>query len=442
MVPPAPLFLLVIRPPLFICHFPKPPAHEFSFWNKAGNGIETRVGGVKAHCTHIYTYAYKERHRSSEFLTMEFTQEQLQDLITEVVRQTAQGINLNQNNGAARQRGVRNIPCPDFTANDDFELWLPVFRDAVRVVYQTPAGNGNVLDGQCLEWIPTKLAQDVRSVYEHFTQEVKQNWEQLVDALRENFSDENEKMEFLSTMDSFQRTPGMSLREYKNELKRRMHRYQRPLLDVPGEFQRVAVQRFREGLRDSGMAARIMMSCRGNRETLENAFDEASAWERTMQHCGGNQPAMRKSHAAPMLGTIEDTQPEIAQWGDIPRVQYDQRQADSGEMRKVREQGAVGQNAAPTVKTTYTNPKTFNDMIEKIREHELGMAKLKTGQTELKDSVNTLRSDVQGLTKSFTQLMGTQERRETQCIVNSRLTINQALSGVCTWPHDQRFTGK
>ena len=77
-----------------------------------------------------------------------------------------------------------------------------MFKDIVRVVHNLPVGNDDTINAQCLDWIPSKLAQDVRSV-QHFPQVVKDDWEQLVNALRENFNDKDGKMEFLSRMDLF-----------------------------------------------------------------------------------------------------------------------------------------------------------------------------------------------------------------------------------------------
>ena len=89
-------------------------------------------------------------------------------------------------------------------------------------------------------------------------------------------------------MDAHQRMPGMSLRTYKDGLLQKMNKYQSGLAAVPAEYQRVAVQRFREGLNNKLLSANIMMNCIGEKEKLEDAFNLATNWENTMSHLGSS----------------------------------------------------------------------------------------------------------------------------------------------------------
>jgi hypothetical protein len=102
-----------------------------------------------------------------------------------------------------------------------------------------------------------------QTVYDGLAADVKVDWAQLEPTLSDAFTDENENLEFLSKTDSFKRAPNMTLREYRNDLQRRIHKYQPDLRNIPAEFNRTAVQRFREGLWDIHLAAHIMMQCKG-----------------------------------------------------------------------------------------------------------------------------------------------------------------------------------
>jgi hypothetical protein len=123
------------------------------------------------------------------------------------------------------------------------------------------------LNAQYVNWITTKLELSAR-VFDSLTPEIRGDWDQLEPTLSEAFTDEHEKLEFLSRMDSFQRAPNMTLREYKNELQQRLYKYQPLLRDVPAEFNRSAVQRFREGIEDLALAAHLMMNCKGDRVVI------------------------------------------------------------------------------------------------------------------------------------------------------------------------------
>jgi hypothetical protein len=74
------------------------------------------------------------------------------------------------------------------------------------------------LGNHFFNWISTKLDPDAHTVYTQLPANTRADWLLLRAALIEAFSDEHDKLEFLSRMDSFQRKPWMSLREYRNEL--------------------------------------------------------------------------------------------------------------------------------------------------------------------------------------------------------------------------------
>jgi hypothetical protein len=295
---------------------------------------------------------------------MEFTQAQ-RDFIGGLIAQA------NANNAPApvaqAARLPRSIPCSNYSTSNDFEQWLATFQDNIRVAYNLAIDHEDI-NVRSLNWLSAKLDPEARSIYEHLPAETKADWGLLVDALREAFGDDHDRQEFLSTNDSFQRKPGMSLKEYRNQLIKKMNRYQSALVNVPDEFQRVAVQRFRLGLKDPALSAHIMMACRGDDQTLDRAFETASAWEITMKHCLGQDPANKPQT---MLGTMYGMQSTLAPM-ETPS--------------KVTEQ--------------------LNDLATKVKEHDLGIAELKAAHTLTNDNISGLRTDVQGAIKTMNQGFG------------------------------------
>jgi uncharacterized protein YnzC (UPF0291/DUF896 family) len=233
------------------------------------------------------------------------------------------------------------------------------------------SGQGDVsLNTQYVNWITTKLEPSARAVFDSFTPKIRGDWDQLEPTLSEAFTDEHEKLEFLSRMDSFQRAPNMTLREYKNELQRRMYKYQPLLQDVPAEFDRSAVQRFREGIKDLALAAHLMMNCKGDWETLEHALEAAISWETTFKHfVYKHQNEAIQNGAKAFMGTM---------FG-VPQMTITPMETPKG-------------------------PDPISDLRTKVKEHELSIAELKAGQALTNDRIDsmekTVRDDIKKLTKA------------------------------------------
>jgi hypothetical protein len=133
---------------------------------------------------------------------MAFTQDQ-QTFIDNVVREANRGIAAA--GGARAQHTPRSIPCTNYSTTDDFEQWVETFEDNVRIVYNLARGHLD-LNNHFFNWISTKLDPDARTVYTQLPANTRADWLLLRAALIEAFSDEHDKLEFLSRMDSFQRT--------------------------------------------------------------------------------------------------------------------------------------------------------------------------------------------------------------------------------------------
>ena len=103
---------------------------------------------------------------------------------------------------------------------------------------------------------------------------VKDNWEELVEALRAAFDDDTEREVFLADVASFRRE-SKGLVEYKNELIRRIKLYQPDLAGVPTEFQRQAMARFIEGLDNADLKRKLRRHCKRDKLNIEEAFNYA-----------------------------------------------------------------------------------------------------------------------------------------------------------------------
>ena len=178
----------------------------------------------------------------------------------------------------------KGIPCSNYQIGQDYQVWRTHFRDNVRAVHSITA-NDDTLNDLCLQWVSTKLDPGpTRAVYDNLPAAKKTSWKELDAALTAAFVDDRERLNFLSRMDAHQRLPGMSLRLYKDTLLQKMNSYQPELRTVPAEWERSAVQRFREGLNNPMMSAHIMMNAVGTSATLEHAFQFATNFENTMAH--------------------------------------------------------------------------------------------------------------------------------------------------------------
>ena len=179
---------------------------------------------------------------------------------------------------------VKNIPCSTYAIGQDFDIWVITFMDNVRACYNLKADDAQ-LPGLFLQWVSTKLSPGpTRAAFENLPAATKGSWALLKPALSEAFTDQKEKIAFLSRLDAHQRQPGQSLRTYKDSLLQKMEKYQSGLKTVPEEWRRVSLQRFREGLRNNLLRAHLHLNCPTDSATLDEAFQTATSWENTMTH--------------------------------------------------------------------------------------------------------------------------------------------------------------
>ena len=269
---------------------------------------------------------------------------------------------LANNRNQARQASAKSIPCEIYKSGDDFDMWCNLFVDSVRAVNDLGPGDAR-LEGLCLRWLPTKLQTGpVRTVYENLSPNVKNDWRQLKSALSESFKDNSEEIKFLSNEAAWLKTPEMSLREYKDGLVLRLEKYQPDLKAVGTEYQRQAVRRFRLGLQNPVLESHILLTCVGNRHTLQDAYQASVNWENTLSSLSTSGSRM----AAPSLAGF---------------LNYPQLSALSTETPVI--------GAFSTVQE-----KRFDSIESSVKKHELDLSELKTSIVELKDSVNEVKTEL------------------------------------------------
>jgi len=274
---------------------------------------------------------------------------------------------------------VKSIPCSNYTIGDDYDVWRVHYKDNVRAVFNLDTQDARLND-LYLRWISTRLSPGpTRAVYGNLDDADKASWDVLDQALSDAFVDQKDKLDFLSRLNAHRRTPGMSLRTYKDMLLQKMDKYQKELRRVPGEWQRTVLQRFREGLENPALAANLMMNCSGPGATLDQAFNVATNWENTMSHMGQQvtngaaNPLLTAMMGGPIMAAVQ-----MAPNGQAPITQHIPVQS-------------------------YACPSTDRlSRIEiKLKEHDLSIAEVKAGQLQLQSEVQAIRTDI---TQNFASL--------------------------------------
>ena len=263
-----------------------------------------------------------------------------------------------------RNLTIKSIPCDNYRSGSDFDLWVVGFVDTVRASHNITATDAR-LNALCINWIFTKLASGAtRSVYDNLSDATKQNWPALKQALSEAFKDESEEIKFLSRDDAFERG-SLSLIDYKNGLLHRMQKYQPNLKAIPSEWQRALVRRFLAGLKNPVLSAHILMTCRGQNHTLDQAYSVATNYENTIETI--------------TQGGDKSSTPNMAAMLNIPQM-------------------ASLSLEPPQFSVLSTQQEKTNERLSTLetasRKHELDITEVKTGLTEVKDSLKSIKEEI------------------------------------------------
>ena len=264
-----------------------------------------------------------------------------------------------------RSQSIKSIPCEIYDSKNDFDLWVVSFVDNVRAAHNlTP--NDARLNQLCLNWVSTKLAVGpTRSVYDNLSDATKQDWPTLKQALSSAYKNESEEIRFLSCDDAWTRGD-LSLIDYKNGLLHRLSKYQPLLKNVPGEWERTAVRRFRAGLKNPPLEAHILMSTQGQgNHTLEKAFTVATVYENTLQTIGQNRTVTPNlaSMLIPQMASLSVDSVEPPQFSALTALQ-----------EKTNERISVLETAA--------------------KKHDLDISEMKAGLSEIKEGLKTVKEEI------------------------------------------------
>ena len=265
-----------------------------------------------------------------------------------------------------RPMSSKPIPVETFKAGADFDQWVQLFVDTVVAVYSLGPNDQVRLGELCIKWLPTKLEGGAtRAVFDNLTTADKANWGDLKKALSKAFRDESEEISFINNEAAWRRRPGMSLRDYRNGLVTRLDKYQPELRNVITEWERCAVRRFRAGLENPILSAHILMSCVGDKHTLESAFSVAATYENTMRTIGQSDshknidPTMASMLPIPQLSSLSLEPPQFAALGSQEK-----------------------------------NEKRFCDIETAQKKQELDMGEVKAGLGNLKEDVKAIKDEV------------------------------------------------
>ena len=243
-----------------------------------------------------------------------------------------QQLGVNQQQQRANQLAhVKNVPCSTYTIGQDFDVWCITFMDNIRACYNLAADDPR-LPGLFIQWISTKLAPGAtRAAFENLPDATKANWALLKPALSDCYTDQKEKIVFLSRLDAHQRQPGQSLRTYKDTLLLKMEKYQPALKGVPDEWRRTGLQRFREGIRNHLLRAHLLLNCPTDSASIEDAFSTAMAWENTVSTLsndvreGGNDGLVSALLGLPTVEATQSVTPRMAAMSTSEASGFDRR---------------------------------------------------------------------------------------------------------------------
>ena len=261
---------------------------------------------------------------------------------------------------------IKNIPWPSYGIGEDFLAWLAGFTDNVRCAYDLPENDAR-LPALLLKWIVTKLSSGpTRAAYDNLDATVRANWNQLKAALSECYLDENDKLTFLSRLDSHRRLPGQALRAYKDSLLMKMTKYQPQLRTIAEEWRRISLQRFREGLNNPLLRAHLMLVCPDASADIEEAFKAATAWENAINQIGKEtKGSSAESLVSAMMGL-----PTASLSASVTPMMAGLGSADDSLNRR------------------------FEALETKVRQNELDIAEVKDSLSRVKASVDEVKEDI------------------------------------------------
>ena len=137
----------------------------------------------------------------------------------------------------------------DYKTTDDFPLWLTGLAAKIRHAYGYKPDEDNKVKAEIVRCISGKLTVgQALDAYNSLTNDEKQNYDQLVAKLTEEFGDPTTKQKFQDNIAFNKRKKNQKFKDLKQEIQRDMDRYS-GLTDAR-EKERQGVRRFRAGIRN------------------------------------------------------------------------------------------------------------------------------------------------------------------------------------------------
>ena len=152
------------------------------------------------------------------------------------------------------------IDYPDYSRSEDFTSWLTGYISRIQCSVGFRVNETDKVRDEVVRSIPGKLAVgSALDAYNRLSDDVKQNYDQLVAKLTEEFTDPKAKRKFNARSDYNIRKKGQSLKDFAEDIKKDMTRYSySPAMvytatgdSIPNpEREKEGVRRFIEGIRD------------------------------------------------------------------------------------------------------------------------------------------------------------------------------------------------
>ena len=152
------------------------------------------------------------------------------------------------------------IDYPDYSRSEDFTSWLTGYISRIQCSVGFRVNETDKVRDEVVRSIPGKLAVgSALDAYNRLSDDVKQNYDQLVAKLTEEFTDPKAKRKFNARSDYNIRKKGQSLKDFAEDIKKDMARYSylpATVYTATGsvvpnpEREQQGVRRFIEGMRN------------------------------------------------------------------------------------------------------------------------------------------------------------------------------------------------
>ena len=303
-------------------------------------------------------------------------------MMADILRQ----MSLNQDRQDARmearmdaisQPRVRAINCKNYKWGECWANYKVYYRENIRAHFGYAATDAR-LDRACCSWIGSKLeAGPTLTAYDGLSPVVKNDWDQLEQALSELYCNEEEKQLFLSNPGAF-RKGRKSLMEYKNELTRMINTYQPNLANVDDEYQRQLVNRFIEGLEDQKLQRKLRFFCKRDKMNISAAYEFAVDYESAeVEVKVKEESSLAAAVPIRLLGATTHPPPSATASSSVGERPEAKRNADKGAEAK-------------------------------IKVNEMHIQELRASDAKIQDSIHIMKKDVdekfESLDKRFDRL--------------------------------------